>query len=107
MVLFSGTAGNVPLISQVFFEVTDRTAVFLFGFGIVEKHQKCQEDATPHFLPGVYQGDSDSQFSVPKRNTTVRKTFLELQEQEDEFNEKPSKQLKRSISTGEIMACFV
>mmetsp|Transcript_41244 Transcript_41244/g.84220 ORF Transcript_41244/g.84220 Transcript_41244/m.84220 type:complete len:159 (-) Transcript_41244:248-724(-) len=66
------------------------------------------EDATPHFLPGVHQGDSDSQFSVPKRNITVRKTFVELHEEEDELsNQKLSKQLKRSISTGEITACFV
>ena len=83
-----------------------------FPFFVLFRHcwkpQKRQEDATPHFLPGVHQGDSDSQFSVPKRNITVRKTFVELHEEEDELsNQKLSKQLKRSISTGEIMACFV
>eukprot|EP00435_Cladocopium_sp_Y103_P022394 s2366_g5.t1 len=65
------------------------------------------EDVTPRFLPGVHPCDSDSQFSVPKRHTTVRKTFVELDEEDDVGNPKLSKQLKRSISTGEVMTCFV
>jgi hypothetical protein len=66
-----------------------------------------QEDVAPHFLPGVHQCDSDSQISTPKRHTTVRKTFVELDEEDDMGKPKLPKQLKRSISTGEVMTCFV
>lgn len=62
------------------------------------------EDVAPHFLPGVPQCDSDSQISAPKLHTTVRKTFVELDEEHD--MSKPM-QLKCSISTGEVMTCFV
>eukprot|EP00435_Cladocopium_sp_Y103_P016653 s2366_g4.t1 len=70
-------------------------------------YEAFKEDVAPHFLPGVHPGDSDSQFSVPKRHTTVRKTFVELDEEDDLCNPRLSKQLKRSISTGEVMTCFV
>jgi len=65
------------------------------------------EDLAPHFLPGVHQRDTDSQISTPKQHTTVRKTFVELDEEDDMGKPKLPKQLKRSISTGEVMTCFV
>ena len=68
---------------------------------------KPQEDLAPHFLPGVHQRDTDSQISTPKQHTTVRKTFVELDEEDDMGKTKLPKQLKRSISTGEVMTCFV
>ena len=59
------------------------------------------EDSLPHFLPGVHQGELQA---PPKLfNTTVRKTFVEL----EEGSPQGSTRLKRSLSTGAVMTCFV
>eukprot|EP00435_Cladocopium_sp_Y103_P027844 s2366_g6.t2 len=55
------------------------------------------DDASPHFLPGVHQGELQAPPKLFK--TTVRKTFVEL----EEGSLKWSKRLKRSLSTGEVM----
>ncbi|CAL1133147.1 unnamed protein product [Cladocopium goreaui] len=65
------------------------------------KSPSLTEDASPRFLPGVHQGELQA---PPKLfNTTVRKTFVELEEERP----KRSTHLKRSLSTGEVMTCFV